>query len=63
MNWNKGISSFLIRTINLSKQEDILVNKITSLFESSLDQKKKKKFRVEKETEDTLIPIYILSSE
>lgn len=63
MNWNKGISSFLIRTINLSKQEDILVNKITSLFESSLEQKKKKKFRVEKETEDTLIPIYILSSE
>lgn len=61
MSWNKGVSSFPISTINLSEQEDILVNKTTSLSESSLDQKIIiiiiKFFRVKKETEDKLIPI------
>ena len=44
VNWNKSVSSFLLSTIILSKQEDILVNKVISLSESSLDQKKKKTF-------------------
>lgn len=38
-----SVSSFLLSTIILSTQEDILVNKVISLSESSLDQKKKKK--------------------
>ena len=42
VNWNKDVSSFLLSTIILSKQEDILINKVISLSESSLDQKKKK---------------------
>ena len=43
VNWNKDVSSFLLSTIILSKQEDILINKVISLSESSLDQKKKRK--------------------
>ena len=43
VNWNKDVSSFLLSTIILSKQEDILINKVISLSESSLDQKKKKR--------------------
>ena len=39
-----SVSSFLLSTIILSTQEDILVNKVISLSESSLDQKKKKTF-------------------
>lgn len=57
MNWNKGVSSFLISAINLSQQEGILVNRMTSLFESSLDQKKIFLIQCQKETEDKLIPI------
>ena len=34
VNWNKGVSNFLLSAMILSKQEDILVNKVTSLSEA-----------------------------